>query len=129
MTAEKEAAHRGLRPHPFEGWYKDISPNDESKTQIEWLLGAEDVVPWHQLDAAAAFTLQEGDSVVISQSSDGQTAFAKPLHQGAPPLHILPQTYLTLECVGRWSLLQLSLTPSLSVSDRRHCPDDWFPRV
>ncbi len=127
-TAESVISMLALVPHPFEGWFRESDHVAGKFRTFDFLITAEEYVPWHQLSAAITWRLQAGAPVALSLSADGVTASGQHLSTATPgPVLVPPGTYQTMESFGRWSLLEGTLKPDLGISDRILCPDDWFP--
>ncbi|MAW51796.1 MAG: hypothetical protein CME01_03125 [Geminicoccus sp.] len=70
------------------------------------LLGPGDWLPWLSWPFAVDVWVEEGDLAVVTTSADGVSAQANhlPFEQG---VRIAEETDLTLESLGRWSLIGL----------------------
>lgn len=93
------------------------------------LLGPGDWLPWLSWPFSVDVWIEEGDIAVLTTSADGVSAQAHhlPFEKG---VRIKADTDLTLESLGRWSLLHLqaeegSLPVRFDFATLRE--DDWFP--
>ena len=121
-------ARLGLAPHPFEGWFKETDHQRGQSRNFHLLIAAGTHVPWHRLPAQVVWQYKEGDPLGLSQSSDGVTADGIRLGpQGEAKWLVPANTYQTLETMGRWTVLEASLTPDIPISERIHCRENWFP--
>lgn len=127
-SIDQIVARLDLAPHPFEGWFRQTAHLPGQSRTFLLLITARTHVPWHRLPAHIHWTLKEGDRVVISHSMDGQQAEGTRLNLEDDPALLVPsKTYQTLECLGRWSLLEGRLGPDIPITERLHCPENWFP--
>ncbi|MGB1156801.1 MAG: hypothetical protein ACPG42_08285 [Alphaproteobacteria bacterium] len=104
---------------------------DESGS-AQVLLGPGDWLPWLSWPFAVKIWVEEGDIAVLTTSADGVSAQAHHL-PFEPGVEIAPETDLTLESLGRWSLIGLQAEPSaeggqsLRFDAAQLRAEDWFP--
>ncbi len=95
------------------------------------LLGPGDWLPWLSWPFDVELWVHEGDTAVLTTSEDGVSAKAHhlPFERG---LVIRAETDLTLESLGRWSLIGLQVSGANGDQAMRFDAaslrdDDWFP--
>ena len=102
------------------------------------LLGPGDWLPWLSWPFALDMWVEEGDIAVLTTSADGVSATAHHL-PFEPGVRIAEETDLTVESLGRWSLISLRATlPTPGEGARSGAApvrfdsavlrgEDWFP--
>lgn len=95
------------------------------------LLGPGDWLPWLSWPFALEVWIEEGDIAVLTTSADGVSAQAHhlPFNQGA---RVAAETDLTVESLGRWSLINIQALVEADASAIRFDRavlrgEDWFP--
>lgn len=100
------------------------------------LLGPGDWLPWLSWPFALNVWVEEGDIAVLTTSADGVSAVAHhlPFERGT---RIAEETDLTLESLGRWSLISLQAEKQTASASTDAAPlrfdsallraEDWFP--
>ncbi|MDA8553291.1 hypothetical protein N9M21_04175 [Alphaproteobacteria bacterium] len=96
------------------------------------LLGPGDWLPWLSWPFAVEVWIEEGDIAVLTTSADGVSAQAHhlPFNQGTK---IEAETDLTVESLGRWSLINLQAATeaeggsNIRFDAAKLRDEDWFP--
>lgn len=129
-TVDNVIAAHDLKPHPFEGWSKELSRIPGTERHFLWLITAEMFIPWHRMPAECKWLVREGSNCAVSVSTDGEHASASVIGEGYLPSLTLPAAaFQTLTAVGRWTLLEGILRPDIALTDREDQPDHWYPNA
>lgn len=130
-----------MQAHPEGGWFKETyrSPNlqgDRSvATVIHFLLAADQVSAWHQVDADEAWFWHAGAPLALTQSPpDGQGAssiqLGPDIRVGQRPHHVIPADHWqTAESLGAWTLVSCMVAPGFEFSGFKLADPDWRPCV
>ena len=128
-----------LRPHPEGGWYKETyrAPTVEGEraasTLIHFLLAADQVSAWHQVDADEAWFWHAGAPLALTQSppsGKGATSvqLGPDLRSGQKLQHMIPaHSWQAAESLGAWTLVSCMVAPGFEFSGFKLAPDDWRP--
>ncbi|MEM9810139.1 MAG: cupin domain-containing protein [Pseudomonadota bacterium] len=128
MKSDDLITAHALRPHPFEGYWRETAHQSGQSREGLQLLMATDEAGWHQIRADVTFTLLEGGPIAMSLSGDGKTATGYHLTAPGQSFAIGPDIYRAIACLGAYALVSVSFSPDISISDRDLMPDDWYPK-
>jgi hypothetical protein len=126
LSAAQLIAAYALRPHPFEGHWREETGETSECEGIQLLEGTEEAA-WHLLFGATQYELREGGPLLISISEDGQSARAVTLQRAGDAIALPPGAIRTLSCLGRYALFAVRWKNDHPVSDRVFMPDHWIP--
>ena len=119
------ALRAALLPSVTSGHWREF----DGKGLGQILLGPGDWLPWLSWPFDVQIWVEEGDIAVLTTSADGVSAQAHhvPFEQG---VQIKADTDLTLESLGRWSLICLQAGEGALPVRFDHATlrdEDWFP--
>lgn len=127
-----------LKPHPEGGWYGETfrsqaAPGERAAMSLIWfLLEADQVSAWHQVDADEAWFWHAGAPLVLTVSGDGKSAHAvrlgPDLRAGERAQAIVPaHAWQTAESLGAWTLVSCAVAPAFVFDGFRMAPPHWRP--
>lgn len=129
-----------LAPHPEGGWYKQTfeaaktSDGRASSTVIHFLLAADQVSAWHQVDADEAWFWHAGAPLVLTEASSdgvgiGSVQLGPDIRIGQKPHHVIrADRWQAAESLGAWTLVSCMVAPGFQFSGFKLAPDNWLPR-
>jgi hypothetical protein len=126
LTAGQLITAYSLRPHPFEGHWREDAGRGRNQEGLQLLEAAEEA-QWHKLGGLTVYELVEGGPLVVSVSEDGVNAAAVTLTRTGDSATLPPGAARALSCLGRVALFAVRWEEDHPVRDRVLMPDDWFP--
>jgi predicted cupin superfamily sugar epimerase len=128
-----------MQPHPEGGHYAESwrtpGAGRAVMTAIYYLLEADQVSAWHQVDAEEVWLWHAGGPLALTVSPpDGKGASAKTLgpdlRAGQRPQFVIPaHCWQTAETLGHWTLVSCIVAPGFEFSGFTLAPKDWRPEV
>ena len=129
----------GMHSHPEGGWYVETHRAEGDRatarspvTAIYFLIAADQLSAWHQVDATEIWFWQAGSPLTLSVSEDGVSAASQRLGpdlrrgdrlQGVVP----PGAWQTAESLGAWTLVSCVVAPGFEFDGFKLAPPDWRP--
>lgn len=128
-----------MQRHPEGGHFSETwrSPGEgrAAMTVIYYLLEADQVSAWHQVDAEEVWLWHAGAALALTLSPPdgkgaGATLLGPDLRAGQRPQKVVPAHYWqTAETLGQWTLVSCIVAPGFEFSGFKLAPTDWRPDV
>ncbi len=129
-----------LTPHPEGGYYgetfrSELGDSRAASTAIYYLLQADELSAWHQVDADEHWLWHAGGPLSLTLSApEGVGAKAATLgpdlRAGQRPQLTVPKDYWqTAETLGAWTLVSCIVAPGFEFSGFTLAPEGWRPET
>jgi predicted cupin superfamily sugar epimerase len=127
-----------LKPHPEGGHFRETFRDPRTteggraaSTAIYFLLRRGERSHWHRVDAAEAWHWYAGGTLMLRQSSGGETSSIRlgpGLASGERPQAVVPaQAWQAAESLGDWTLCGCTVAPGFEFAGFELAPKDWTP--